>query len=187
MKETLLSARYAKAFADVVEKDGQLPQVRSELLALARGFSTSPGLQAMLSTASKSRQEKKAFFRKLSRQLGLSEHTTRLLEHLVERKRAALVPALAESFAQETDRRLGIRRAQLIAAMPLSEEQKSRIIEKLERISQAKVELEETVDESLIAGFQVRLDGRFCDASLRGQLQRIRETLTHGARSIHPA
>lgn len=180
MKGNLLSRRYAGALADVAEADGQLLRVRSELNALADAVSVSHSFQTMARTARRSRQEKKAVFGRISEQLNLCRHTARLLEYLAQKKRAALLPMLAESFAEEADRRLGVRKALLTTAMELTEGQRDRLIEKLEKMTQAKIELAETVDESLIAGFQLRLDGRSFDGSLRGQLDRIRERMAHG-------
>ena len=187
MKATSLSLRYAKALADTVEKTGELPRVRQELLALTEAFSASPAIQMLVRTAAVSRDEKKALFGKLTRELDLSPHTSRLLEYLAEKKRAGLLPELTQSFAQQTDRRLGIRRGVLVAAMPLSDEQKRRVVATLERITRATVELRDEVDESLIAGFQVKLTDSIFDGSLRGQLQRMKERLAHGARTLHTA
>lgn len=180
MKGSILSHRYAEALADVAEKDGALARVAKELKALAEALSVSPGFRTLVKTAEKSRHEKRAALRRLSDAVNLCAHTGRLLEYLAEKRRTPLLPQLAESFAEEADRRLGIRRAVLISAVPLSDRQRAGIIEKLEASCEAQVEAEEIVDDSLIAGFQVRLDGQFFDGSLRGELERKRETIAHG-------
>ncbi|MCK4376275.1 MAG: ATP synthase F1 subunit delta [Candidatus Brocadiae bacterium] len=180
MRGDVLSRRYAGALADVVEKDGQLERVRGELSALADALSASGGFRIMTMTAAQSREEKKAAFARICDALGLSAHIARLLQYLVQRRRASLLPLLAQSFAEEADRRLGVRRAFVTSAVPLSEAQRGRIVESLEGLTRARIELQEAVDESLIAGFQVRLDGMFFDGSLAGRLDRIRETMAHG-------
>jgi len=187
MRASSLSRRYAEAFADVAQKEGQLERARAELLALADAFAASRDLQTVISTASRSRQEKTVLFRKLGTSLELSEPTNRLLEYLVQKRRLDLLGGLARSFAEETDRRLGIVRGVLAVARPLREEQKQRITAVLQRKMGRKVVLTEEIDESLIAGFQVKTAGRIFDGSLRGQLKRIKERLAHGARTIHTA
>ena len=180
MRETILSRRYAEALADVAEKDGTLRKVLSELTALAGAATTSSGFQALIRTARKSREEKKAVFRQICEELNLSGNTRRMLEYLVEKRRTGLLPHLAESFAEEAHRRLGVQKGVLITATPLTEQQRTRLLEKLEQITGAKMEMEETVDESLIAGFQVRLEGKFFDGSLQGRLEKTKERMAHG-------
>ncbi|MHC4479425.1 MAG: ATP synthase F1 subunit delta [Planctomycetota bacterium] len=180
MKGDVLSRRYAEALADVAEREGLLRRCATELEALAGGLSESAAFRALVQTAGKSRREKRQMFRRVSDSLNVCGPTRRLLAYLVEKKRTGLLPLLAESFAREADRRLGVRRATLASAAPLSEQARERIVARLEAICGARVEVDETVDESLIAGFQVRLDGRFFDGSLRGRLERFRERIAHG-------
>ena len=180
MKGNRLSRRYARALADAVEPTGQLAKVREELLALGNALRGSRPFRDMVRAAGMSRRQKKEFFSSLCRRLGLSAITERMVLYLVEKKRLALLPPLAESFAEEADGRLGIRTALLTSAMELTGEQRELIVSKLEQLTRARVRLQEQIDRSLIAGFQVRLDGQLFDASLRGRLRRINERIAHG-------
>jgi len=180
MRGTVLSQRYAEALADVAERRDMLQPVRAELESLADAFAESAAFRDFAATARRSRPAKKAFFRDMASKLGFSELTGRLLQYLVDKKRTAILPTLARTFAREADRRLGITNAHLTSAEPLSEDQRERLLEKLERMTDRKVRLTEEVDESLLAGFQVTLNGRFFDGSLRGRLNNIREIIAHG-------
>ncbi|MFO7955940.1 MAG: ATP synthase F1 subunit delta [Candidatus Brocadiia bacterium] len=180
MRGTVLSRRYAEALADVAERREMLQTVRDELDGLADAFAESATFRDLATTARKSRQEKKEFFRDVSRELGLSDVIGRLLQYLVDKRRTAILPNLARAFAEEADRRLGIANAHLTCAEPMADEQRERLLEKLERMTDKKIRLTEEVDESLLAGFQVSLDGRFFDGSLRGRLNKMREMIAHG-------
>jgi F-type H+-transporting ATPase subunit delta len=60
------------------------------------------------------------------------------------------------------------------SAVPLTPEQAQRLTERLTQLSGARqVELEMTVDPSLLGGFTVQLGSQFLDTSLRSQLQRL--------------
>ncbi len=187
MTASLLSRRYAVALAEVAEKSGDLEKVRAELLALAEVLEGDPHLLFAARSAARSREEKRRTFEAVSGKLGLCRPTSRLLEYLVEHKRIEILPDLASSFAREADRRLNILRGELVSAVPLEPEQKARIVEALVERTGARIELEDKVDESLIAGFRVTLADRLFDGSLRNQLQRMKERLAHGARTIHTA
>jgi F-type H+-transporting ATPase subunit delta len=180
MKGNMLSRRYATALADVVQESSELERVRDELAALAAALQQSRPFQVVVRTAGKGRSGKKALFGNLCKRLNLSAHTARLLDYLVDKKRTAVLPELAESFARESDQRLCICQAHLTTAFPLTEQQRQQITQGLEKAMQARIELRERIDPSLIAGFHVTLDGKSFDGSLRGRLERIRETMAHG-------
>lgn len=180
MKGTVLSRRYAEALADVGEEEGLLERVRQELNSVAEAFRTSPEFRVFARAANLSRAEKQQVARNLAERLGLCPPVRRLLIYLVEKKRLPILVDLAASYAEEADRRLGMADALLTTAAPLTEKQRQRIVGRLETITGKQIRLAEQQDESIIAGFQVHLDGLFFDGSLRGQLNQIRETIAHG-------
>jgi F-type H+-transporting ATPase subunit delta len=185
MKYSVLSVRYAEAFADLVEEAGELENVRRELLLLSTSLGESPAFTTLAMTARLGRREKKACFERLGREIGLSELTGRLISYLIDKKRLPLLAELAHAFADEADRRGNVQRAVLTSAVRLSDEQRELVREKLEQMTGKAIRVEEEVDEGLIAGFQVSLDGRLYDGSLRGQIERMKERLAHGAGALH--
>jgi F-type H+-transporting ATPase subunit delta len=164
----------------VAERSGKLEVVRDELNALAECFEAVPEFRTFAVAGRKSRQDKKETLGRMSEEMGLSELTTRLLLYLVQKRRMAILPSLAESLSAEVDRRLGIARGRVTSATPLSDQQRQDLVRKLQRITGKTIDLTEETDGSLIAGFQVRLDGTFFDGSLEGQLERIAERIAHG-------
>lgn len=65
--------------------------------------------------------------------------------------------------------------AQVRAAVPLNEEQKARLRHKLEQICGNAVRLDCTVDETLIGGVTVEVDGKTLDGSVRHRLHEWKE------------
>lgn len=179
MRTDALSRRYAEALADVAESVGALGRVRDELQTLGQVLERESAFATMVRTSAKPRDEKKAVFAHIGEQLGLSACTQRLLEYLVEKKRADHLPQIARAFVRVADERLGIIVGEIVSASVLSDEQSGRLTQKLEQLTGSTVRLQATVDEGLIAGFQVRLDGRFYDGSLRARLDRIKERIAH--------
>jgi F-type H+-transporting ATPase subunit delta len=180
MSTSALSTRYAMALADVAQKEECIDQVRRELEAMAEALRTDRIFSIVVNTHSHGAEGKRRLFRQMAQQLDFSRPTQRLLDYLVTKNRTAILPALADSFAAEADRRLGISECVLTSAQTLDETRKAEIVQRLENITGNKIRLREESDESLIAGFQVRLDGRFYDGSLRGRLERLKERMIHG-------
>lgn len=180
MKGSVLSRRYAVALADVAEKEDCLDQVRDELKALAAALHSDRLFTVFANTQGYGSEGKRKTFRTLAEKLNLSGATTRLLDYLVVKKRTSLLPKLAQSFSAEADKRLGISEARLASAHKLTDEQRGAIVRKLEHITSNTIRVHEEIDESLIAGFQVHMDGRFYDGSLRGRLESLKERMIHG-------
>jgi F-type H+-transporting ATPase subunit delta len=180
MRGSVLSSRYAVALADVAEKQGCIDQVRHELQAMAGALETDRIFSIVVNTHRHGAEGKRRLFGQVAEKLGFSPPTRRLLDYLVAKNRTDIIPALAASFAHEADERLGISQGVLTSAHPLDEARKADIVSRLEKITGKQIRLREETDESLIAGFQVRLDGRFYDGSLRGRLNRLKEKMIHG-------
>lgn len=180
MRGNKLSRRYAVALADVAEQTGSIEQVAGELSALAGAIGSERAFRSAMETPRMGREGKRDLCRELCRELNLSDHISRLLDYLVEKKRTSILPELAHSFALEADDRLGVCEATLTSAAELTDEQRAEVISKLGALSGAEIRLREGVDETLIAGFQVELGGEFFDGSLRGRLEKLKEMITDG-------
>lgn len=69
--------------------------------------------------------------------------------------------------------------AEVISAVPISEEQASALIERIRRRTAAvRVELRRRVDPDLLGGMIIKIGDEVIDASLRGQLRKLTLQLT---------
>jgi F-type H+-transporting ATPase subunit delta len=180
VSDAVLSRRYARALAEAAAQQGCLARVNGELEALAAGAAQTEEFRLFAGDAARSRTEKRDALQRLGDRLGLGELTCRLLAYLTEKRRLLLLAQVASALSKETDERQGVCRAHVTSARPLDPDHRSLIVTQLARITGRQVSLTEDVDESLIAGFQVSLDGRFFDGSLQGQLHSLREAIAHG-------
>ena len=76
-----------------------------------------------------------------------------------------------------TERRQSVV-AEVRAAIPLDEQQRSRLADALSRATGKKVELKTVVDESVIGGVVARVGDQVIDGSLRRRLELARERLS---------
>ena len=72
---------------------------------------------------------------------------------------------------------MALSTAYVTSAMALTEEQKSRLVEKLSAKFGRKIQLECAVDTQLLGGITVRLDGMVLDGSLRHRLQEVKDVI----------
>lgn len=108
-----------------------------------------------------------------------------LTELLLERRRMAVLPAIATEYRRLLDRRRGIAQAVVTSAAPLAKADLDAVRERVEQLAGTTVELRADVDPDLLGGVTVRLGDRLLDASVRGRLERLRSQLLAGSRPAH--
>ena len=91
--------------------------------------------------------------------------------------RFVLLPDIAERFAEERAAREGRNQVRVTSAFKLSKPQRTTIVEAMEKRLGTKVTLDCAVDDSLIGGVVIRAGDLVIDASLRGRLAQLAQTL----------
>ena len=104
-----------------------------------------------------------------------------LLTLIVRRRRVESLPNIAREYPPPLQRRAGIVEATATSAAPLDDQELAALRSRLEQMTGGKVELETSVDPSLLGGIQVRLGDLLIDGSVRGRLERLRNRLASGA------
>lgn len=70
-----------------------------------------------------------------------------------------------------------ISTAKIVSAVELSDPQKQKLIAKLEALYKGKIRAEYSIDESLLGGVIVEVDGKIMDGSLRHRLREVKEVI----------
>lgn len=87
--------------------------------------------------------------------------------------------AIAESFQELADEHLGIGRADVITAVPLSGAQRARLKANLRDLTGLKrIEISERVDGDVLGGLVARVGDRLIDGSARTRLRSMRSVLS---------
>jgi F-type H+-transporting ATPase subunit delta len=108
--------------------------------------------------------------------------TRNLVKLLIERDRAALIPAIREIFDDEVRAERGITVATVTTADPLNDAERDLVRSKLESLTGKKVELVLKVDPEIIGGIIIRFGDQVIDGSVRNKLERMRARLISGQR-----
>ena len=64
-----------------------------------------------------------------------------------------------------------------VAGAPLEDDQRAKVVAKLEKVTGRKIEPDFQIDPHLIGGIHVEYENFLLDSSLRGELRRLRERL----------
>ena len=104
----------------------------------------------------------------------ISSLATGAIGLLIDNKRIALLHQVANKYITLYDSIKGIEVAQVITAVPLSEELEESVLNKVKEITGKQATLENTVDESILGGFILRIGDVQYDASIANKLQALK-------------
>ena len=104
----------------------------------------------------------------------------RFLDQVLENRRISVIREILQDFLTRADEYMGIKRVDIFSARPLSGEDLADFEKTLTQSLNKKVIITPKVDESLKAGYIVRIGNTIVDASLRSRLASIKESLSQG-------
>jgi F-type H+-transporting ATPase subunit delta len=110
----------------------------------------------------------------------VSDLTVAFLKLLCEKRRERTLEGIGRGFLALLDERRGVITAQVRSAQSLSEDQQTRLSERLSAYSGMEVHLDIKIEDGLKAGFIARLGDQVFDGSLDSQLSRLRRELAAG-------
>lgn len=102
----------------------------------------------------------------------------RALELLIEKKRFYLLPAILVRLQEILDEKMGLRKAYVRTALPLSLEQERNLRASLKTATGKDIILQIKEDPSLIGGVVVRMGDWVLDASFFNALNRMRDAIS---------
>ena len=92
--------------------------------------------------------------------------------------RISALPAISKDFLNRADTHEGICRAEVFSARPMSPQELQEFENSIATALKKKVILTTRLDESLKAGYVVKIGNTVVDASLRARLASLKESLT---------
>jgi F-type H+-transporting ATPase subunit delta len=173
--------RYAAAFADVVTAAKLDPSVidrqLTDFLATWNGsrelrdFFVNPAIPAA---------QKVSFLDKLNARLGMQKELRNLLAVLINNGRIGHVTEVAAAYRRRLQEQSGIRPAEIVTARELSAGEREALLTEVAKLAGGRIEPSFKLDQSILGGTLVRIGSTVYDGSVRGRLERLKETLTEG-------
>jgi F-type H+-transporting ATPase subunit delta len=96
---------------------------------------------------------------------------------LIEKHRIGFFHEIVEEFRALVDEAKGVAVAEVTTVVPMTDDAREQLIEKLARKTGKKIELEEKVDPSIIGGMIVKVGDQVIDGSVQYGLSELREEL----------
>ena len=168
--------RYSKALFNLARERNELDEIDASLAVVTQTASASPELMTVLHHPLITRERKKEVLAQVfSGQI--QPDVQNFLFLLVERDRASIIPNVAQEFARLVDEYRMVTDAEVVSAVPLSEEQQNAVVQRLQASTGYTIRLQTRVDENILGGLVIRVGDKLMDGSVATQLQKMREQL----------
>ena len=176
MAETGEIARpYAVAAFKQAEEEGRLGEWAG-MLDLLAAIARDPTVSGLIANPRVDRTRLVEFFVDVCGER-LSGTGRNFVKVVAQYGRLALLPDISERFAEERAAREGRNHVLVTSAFKLSKAQRTRIAAAMQKRLGTKVTLDCAVDNTLIGGVVIRAGDLVIDASLRGRLGQLAQTL----------
>ncbi|KAA3623980.1 MAG: ATP synthase F1 subunit delta [Flavobacterium sp.] len=177
MKGSKAAIRYAKAVLQQAQEDNVAKDVFGDMQDVLNTLRGSKELRSVLQSPVIKASDKKASLLEIFG--NKTQNTKNLINTLVENRRIGLMGGVAESYVKLYNLAKGVIVAQVTTAVPLSSEIEAQVLSKVKDLTGSEsVSLENTIDESIIGGFILRVGDLQYNASISNNLNKLRREFT---------
>jgi F-type H+-transporting ATPase subunit delta len=175
MQNPRLAQRYAKSLIDLSAELKQLDIVHDDIKLLHAICSQSREFVLMLKSPIIKADKKNKIIAAVSENK-ISKITQTFIKLLCSKNRESNLPEIINSFIEQFNKIKGIHKVKLTTATPVSDQIKNLFVQKIQGASSLKkIELETAVNENIIGGFVLEMEGRLIDASILRDLNDVKK------------
>ncbi len=180
MKATILVKRYAQGFVAAITTEEEFERIFTELKEISRIFEGHPDLKIVIGSPLLPESKKKQVINSIIDAFQLADKTRRFLLLLNEHQRMGLLPEIVRYLPYAWREKRGVLVFEVRSAVPLKKEEAEELRQKLASLEGAPVHLDLVVDPEVLAGLRLKKGNIVYDASVKGQLLKMREILSEG-------
>jgi F-type H+-transporting ATPase subunit delta len=170
-----VAATYAEALFEAATEADAVDVVAADLAAFAQAMRESAELRAVLTSPEVDTRAKKGAVADLTE--GGHPLAANFLQVLIDRGRIADLPEIARAFQERVARAEHRLQVEAITAVPMPDDLRKRVVQRIQGQTGATVELTESVDPDIVGGLVLRIGGVVVDGSLRRRLDELRHNL----------
>lgn len=178
MQNPRLASRYAKSLLDLAIERNSLETTLKDMRTLHDICASSRDFELMLRSPVIKSDKKLAIINAVLKGQSISELTNAFIGLLISKGRELNLPEIVSAFITQYNELKDIMTVKLVTAVPVNDNLKKNIEQKLVGFMEGgTIQMETSVDESLIGGFVLEIEDRLYDASVKKKLSDIRSTL----------
>jgi len=172
----LVAKRYAKALFEVALSNRILEQVEADLKLIVQVFEETDGFIDFLRHPLVDKDKKKQIITSAFKD-SISDVSKNLLLRLIDGGREEYVEAIFVTFTGLSNQMRGIADVTATTAIPLSDQEKGKVVQTIQEKLGKTVRLTNNVDPSIIGGMVIQIGDRLYDGSLKKKLLKVKRSL----------
>lgn len=173
MNTGLIPVRYATALLQFAHDNNAQDQVYAETKLLAHAFSAHNNFRRVLENPVLDKKEKRKIILTAAG-IKVSATFEKFVDLLLANNRESFLQNIALKYIDLYRKSKGILYGKLVTALEVDKTTEQHLVSLVENSIKGKLELEKVVDKSIIGGFQLEVDFVRWDASIKNQLQKIK-------------
>jgi F-type H+-transporting ATPase subunit delta len=174
-----LSRTYARSLLELANEGGQTQEVANDVDVLGQALAENPSFVEFLKDPGISHEERReALGRIFAGKLNVL--LDRLLQIMSERGRLAILPEVLDAFEALLDEQLGKVEVDVTVAQRLGEDELEDVRRRVSKALSKDAVIHQYVDEDIIGGIILRVGDQVVDASVRRQLEAMRQRMLKG-------
>lgn len=171
-----ISKEYGEALFSLGLESNSLSEINTDLDFISEVFEKTPEYRDFLQSPGISKSERLKTVNDIFTG-NISEYSLSFLSILCEKGRAGIFSDCADEFRKLYTESQKVSVARVWSTVPLNENQKELLKLKLEKQSGHRVQLECLIDETLLGGVLIEMDGTEIDGTLKHRLQELKEVM----------
>ena len=179
MSELTVASRYAKSLIDLAQEQNNLEAINNDMNFFLHTLKANSQLKAVLGnpiiSQSKKVQILADIFSGKVAQLSIS-----FFNIMVNKGRGEVLYTTAQEFNNQYNIIKHITKATVVSAAPLSEANKSKLLDEVKAAIGGQVILDAKTDPSLIGGFVLTVGDRQVDTSIANSLKKLKKDFAAG-------
>lgn len=184
MKSQHAARSYAKALFELARERHETNVVGHELAGVIEAVTTDPALPQFLARPGIAPAAKRAVADEIAQRLGVSKLVRDFVGLVANQGRGEQLPDIAAAYRDLVDADAGRVRARVRSAVALTEPERATLATRLGAALGKTVIVEDRVDPDLLGGLVAEVGSLVADASLDGQLARIKDRLERGEERV---
>lgn len=176
MAQTRAAIRYAKAVLSLANEQNSASKLNDDMKSIVNAVAESKDLSDMLQSPVIHSKVKKATLLEVFP--NMNKLSVKLIDLLVENKRIDIIDVVAQKINMLFDESQGTQIAKVTTAIPLTKELEAKVLTKVKELTGNDAEVQNTVDESILGGFILRVGDIHYNASIANKLDKLKREFT---------
>lgn len=167
---------YGNAIYMAAKEENILYDIRDELKEIEKIFIENPKLNEFLKNPSVSTTDKKIILEKIFKN-NINEISFNFLNVLIDKRRIGSFNGILKEFNKLVAEKEGVMEGIVYSVIPIDEKRIGQLELEAEKLLNKQVKLKNELDDTLIGGVSIEIEGKLIDASLKSRLKGLTKEL----------